>query len=87
MLLTSFFSRILIPEDKANHVIQGALAGAVGASLSPYLGTHPAVLAQITSIFLGFVKELYDAKWGTGFSPQDWLATSLGGSFVAFLVV
>lgn len=66
----------IIPQDKANHALYGAVIAAVGCLFSPLVG---AVLC--TTFAVG--KEVYDRASGEG-NPELWdaLATMCGGVIV-----
>lgn len=55
----------LIPQDKANHFVYGAVAGALAAAATGHLNA-----ALIAAAVLGFAKELYDLATKTG--TPDW---------------
>lgn len=68
----------LIPQDKANHFVYGAVAGALAVQITG----HPNA-ALVIAVVLGFVKELYDLATGRG--TPDWrdvVWTAAGGACV-----
>lgn len=72
-----------LAQDKANHAIYGALLSLVGAAFLPGILGIPALVAAIgTGIFVGVAKEMVDKYTGGDVSPNDALATSLGGVIV-----
>lgn len=68
----------LVPQDKANHFVYGAVVGALAAAA---VG-HPNA-ALIAAVALGFVKELYDLAGSKG--TPDWRDvawTAAGGACI-----
>lgn len=65
----------LIPQDKANHFVYGAVVGALVAAVTGYPNA-----ALVSAVVLGFVKEMYDLATKTG--TPDWrdvVWTAAGG--------
>lgn len=85
MTLPEVEAKILIPADKANHVIWGAILSLVMTFFlikAGYNHISPLTPVLIASI-IGGCKELLDAKIGGDVSIWDFLATGCGGVFVA----
>ena len=86
---------ILLPHDTALHLLAGAAAGLVSASIfshgyqSSTIEEYPLLLPAVavtTSLFAGFAKESVDS---TGFGDPQWRDlrnTALGGTAAALLV-
>jgi hypothetical protein len=76
-----------IPADKAKHVSIGAACGMVGGVLGPF--ALPFVFAAVVGALVvpavvGAWKEAYwDPRHGGTVDPWDFVATVLGGVFVA----
>lgn len=79
------FALPMLPHDKANHYIYGAITACAAAALAPFVGVHPGVAAQAASFGVGLLKEVYDWKFGTGFNAPDLAVTSVAGTPVALL--
>lgn len=65
----------VIAQDKANHVIYGALAAAVGVPFH-------LVLSVILCAAVAVGREAYNKREGGKFDPRDIAATLIGGGFV-----
>lgn len=89
-----------IPHDKANHFIYGAVGGAGAAQIAALIGFHAwgPVIAIEAAVLMGIAGELSDhfhnrqaASTGQPIthevSPQDFLATLLGGLFVGWVLL
>lgn len=69
----------MIPQDKANHALLGALASVLGIGIAMELGWPPITLGYLLPIVIGFGKELVDLVSGEGEpSIGDALATAIG---------
>lgn len=84
----------LIPQDKANHMVYGAMIGLAAGAAAHVLGVHPAALPVIAAAAVGALKEIDDwlvnrearrqglpAPHGVEF--WDFGATALGGAAVS----
>lgn len=85
-------SKLLLPQDKANHFLYGTLAAtawALGAIYAPmWFPQHPANAAIAASLTLGVGKELLDRFSGKGTpDPMDAIATALGGAPIALVCI
>lgn len=79
---------ILIPQDKANHAIDGAVYALISGGLAAWLGNDLALACAVAigvSTALGLAKERYDSHHRDLHSVDglDILATALGGVVVA----
>ena len=70
-----------IPADKQMHFLSGAILGII---LYPFIGW----LSIIVVSLIAYAKERYDAKHKDKHTPDiwDWVATSLGGMTVLFII-
>lgn len=87
----------LIPQDKANHAVYGAVLTALGASLAIVAGAPPwaaALAGAVLAAAAGLLKEQLDARANAkalaagqppphGVERADALATTAGGLLVA----
>lgn len=66
----------LVPLDKANHFIYGAIAASLG-------GLHSVAIGGLLCVLVAVAKEIYDKRSGKG-DPEvlDVVATVLGGAVV-----
>lgn len=70
----------ILRQDLANHYFYGSLAAYLGAGAGLFFGYPPGQLAQASSTGVGLLRELYNWKYTTGFSWDDWTVTSLAGT-------
>ena len=70
-----------VPLDKFMHFLSGAILGII---LYPFIGW----LSIIVVSLIAYAKERYDAKHKDKHTPDiwDWVATSLGGMTVLFII-
>jgi len=72
-----------LAQDKANHVIYGAVLALVGGAVLPgVLGVSALVAAALTAGVVGAAKEVLDKYTGGDPTVQDFLATLAGGVLV-----
>ena len=75
----------LIPQDKANHIVYGALISIVSLASSLLIFRVPParalVLAMCVTVVMGWLKEAYDTRHRDKHTPDPWdiVATSAGG--------
>lgn len=69
----------LLEQDKANHFIYGLL---IYAAVNYFFG--PMIAFYVLTV-VAFGKEIYDWKYGTGFSGTDIVFTIIGG-MISFLI-
>lgn len=71
----------LVPLDKANHFIYGAIAASLG-------GLHSVALGALLCVAIAVAKEVYDKRSGKG-NPEvlDAVATIAGGAVVLLPLV
>lgn len=70
----------VLPADKANHFFYGSLAAYTGAAVGMYIRVSPGYLGQAAAFGIGFLRELYNWKYTTGFSWADLAVTTLAGT-------
>ena len=71
----------LIPDDKWLHFVYSA------ALFLVFLTLFSIVTSIVLSLLAGFVKELWDWRYGTGFCLYDLLANIAGIAFAYFFVL
>lgn len=72
-------SKLLIPQDKANHFIYGLILAIIGAIIFAIIGLNFLIGAIVFSVVFGALKELYDKYSGKGDPDiRDFLATCAG---------
>lgn len=75
--------------DKRLHFVAGAIAGSWAALLAEHWGAkHPYLWGLLTGIAVGYLKEVYDMRRGSGTGEiADILATGSGGALGACIVL
>lgn len=75
-------------KDKRQHLCAGILAGSWGALLAEHWGsTHPWIWGLVTGLAIGYLKEVYDLRKGSGTAEHaDALWTATGGAIGAVIV-
>lgn len=89
MTLNDIMVKILIPQDKANHVIYGAVTAVLAVFVKNFflLTLASSLTAVLAAVIIGATKELADAQFGGDATVQDFIATSLGGVLIALALL